>query len=314
MIFFHGTVEEYIKDIKKTGIKAATTDPWILEITGENVCCLSKEPASGEGGNAAYFAGRTKNQKQNGFLIAVRIHRNEIMQQKLIAIVDNKQLDDYVRYHFFTRQEFREIGFSLYMALDEYRKRDHSLRRISDFIKEHSVDDFAQKFSFVVKEKRQYYCDILPEQHKRYQIGEVSISDELYAFIQSLGWKTFFEFLELHFAQFTEEQWCEFVQNTPYQDDVFWKNFYERFPLQIHDDRYSYFGNWFSPQWLKDRFLQSIEENCQIWVKSMEAQYILTTIHITTPSGVVSKFKSCKTRQGFSRMVWKEVNKVLEKN
>ncbi|BBM85649.1 hypothetical protein [Candidatus Uabimicrobium amorphum] len=314
MIFFHGTVEEHIKNIKKTGVKAATTDPWILEITKENVCCLSKEPASGEGGNAAYFAGRTKNQKQNGYLVAMRIHRSEIMQQKLIAIVDNKQLDDYVRYHFFPRQEFREVGFSLYTTLDEYRKRDHSFRRVDTFIQEKSVNDFAQKFSFAVKEKRQYYCDILPEQHKCYQLEEVSISDELHGLILAIGWKTFFDFLQLHFAHFTQQKWDEFTQNAPYQDDAFWKMFYERYPLQISDDRYSYFANWFSPQWLQDRFLQDIEENCQIWVKSMEPQYILTTIHITTPSGVVSKFKSCKTRQGFSRMVWKEVNKVLEKN
>ncbi|WP_372366633.1 hypothetical protein [Candidatus Uabimicrobium sp. HlEnr_7] len=311
MIFFHGTIEEHVKNIKKSGIKAVTTDPWILEITQEQVCCLSKEPASGEGGNAAYFAGRTKNQQQNGHLVAVRIHRNEIMSKKLIAIVDNKQLDDYVRHHFFIRQEFREIGFLLYKKLNLYRVRDGRFKRITPT--KHNVDNFEQKFSFSAKESRSYYCDILPSNHSKYDIEGISVSDEMYTFICSLGWEAFFDFLQLHFANIDESKWNDFVKDAPYKDDLFWKKFYRNYPLKIEDSRYNYFTNWFSPDWLQQRFLNDIEENCQIWVKSIESSYILTTIHITTPSGVVAKFRSCKTRQGFSRMIWKEVNKILEK-
>lgn len=312
MIFFHGTSEENIKNIKKNGILAATSDPWILEVTGGNVCCLSKEPASGEGGNAAYFAGRTKNQKQNGYLVAIRIHREKIMTEKLLCIFDNKELDDYVRYHFFVRQEFKEVGYNLYADIKKYVTKDHDLAKIEQYVESEDVSSFENKFSFHVTEQRNYYKNISPKQNKIYTVLETKISDELYSFIQLLGWQKFYLFLELHFKNTPKEEWQKLVNKNIGRDQIFWEKFYQKFPLKI-TPRDSYFQNWFSSEWLAERSLDDISDNCQILTKSIESEYILGIIQITTPSGVIAKFKSCKTKQGFSRIVWKEVNKILEK-
>ena len=202
MIFFHGTIADNIKNIKKYGLLDATTDQWILEVTGKNVCCLSKEPSSGEGGNAAYFAGRTKNCKKDGYLVVVRFHREILEKEKLITIFDNKILDDYALFHFFIRDEFRRIGYMLYEALAAYQTSDPNFSQWQNTItcREAKEEDAV---IFETQEKKKYYRQLYEEGKRHvYCISGIDASDEFMDFIKKIGGgKQFYEFLSRHFKE-----------------------------------------------------------------------------------------------------------------
>lgn len=310
MIFFHGTREHNIKNIKEYGIKTRTSDQWIYEITGENVCCLSKEPVSGEGGNPAFFAGKTKAIQKNGYMIAVRFPRETLIKEKLIATVDNKVLDDYVLYHYFIREEFRDKGYELFLKMKNHRETDRSFKKLDTFLmgKQENIE-------VNTRDRCKYFKEIAPEENS-YNLLGIDISSALFQTFEKIGlWKNMYEFLALHFSKIEEDKYRNFQQNHLYLDNQkYWEKFYTHFPLQIEDNRQQYMQNWFSSRWLKDRLGKDITDNCQIWTKDIEAKYILAIMQISTPSGVVSEFRSCKTKLGFSRMIWKKVNKILEEN
>ena len=300
MIFFHGTGEKHLKDIKKHGLLPFTTDQWILELTGENICCLSKEPVAGEGGNAAFFAGRTKSCTENGYLVVVYIHRQSLLEKKLIAIIDNKILDDYVQHHFFMREEFRQIGSELFIALEKYRQQEN-------------FDDLADKMTrrvanngdwliFTPADQRGYYKDLHAPQQSRYvyQLLGVEFTDDFWQFVQTMGkWDNFYQFLSFHFANISGATYRNFSASAGPDLSRFWKSFYQTFAPMVGEDRYRSFQNWFSSDWLDQRCLSNISENCQIWTRAIEPQYILGNIHVTTPTGVLPEFRSQRTRSGF---------------
>lgn len=312
MILFHGTTEENVKSIRKNGLFAATKDQWLLEVTeDQNICCLSQRPVSGEGGNPLFFA---RSKKQNGYIVVIKIHFTTLVSEKLLAIYDNKTLDDYTQKHFFVRQEFREKGYALFQALRDYSQRD----KIEDIIVKRPVTD-EDAIIHTPDDQRSYYKEFR-EEEKRYvvEVLDLEISDEFYDFVRHIGtWSTFYEFLNLHFQKLAPEQWQKFIDDNHYlKHRQFWDRFYQTYPLEINDPRQEHWVNWFSPQWLMSRETKDLEnkihKNSQILVSSIEPEYILDIIHITTPAGLLPEFRY-KAKSGTTQAIWKKVDAILGK-
>ena len=313
MIFFHGTGEKHLKDIKKHGLLPLTTDQWILEVTGENICCLAKEPVAGEGGNAAFFAGRTKSRTENGYLVVIRIHRRLLLAQKLLAIIDNKTLDDYVQHHFFMREEFRLIGDKLFLALENYRQHA-SFDELTDKMSRRPANNH-DRLIFAPTDQRDYYKKLQDPRRSRYvyQLLGLEFSDDFWQFIQTIGsWENFYQFLAFHFDSIAATTYRNFLAGVDSDLSRFWQNFYTTFPPRTDAFRQRCFQNWFSCDWLRQRFLTDISENCQIWTRAIEPEHILGCFQVTTPTGVLPEFRSQRTKSGFSRAIWKKVNRILE--
>ncbi|WP_372366203.1 hypothetical protein [Candidatus Uabimicrobium sp. HlEnr_7] len=308
MILFHGTLEQNIKSIKKNGLFTQTLDQWIIEVTNAKVCCVSNQPTSGEGGNASFFAyGNAQTKNQNGYLVVVDLDQ-EVFKQKLVTVFDNKILDDYVRYHFFIREEFRAIGYKLYKAINNYRSKDNSLKRLDNYLSS------ARGKILYEEDQKKYYRKLYSEDRKNFQILDITISDEFYDFIQAIGkWQPFYRFLELHFGTLEENLYNNFqAKNAHLKNKVFWEKYYTHFPIKTVEAKEKYFEHWFSSQWLSLRQQQQLTENCQILVKDIEPLYIKGFIHITTPSGFAGKFRSCRSKSGFAKEVWKQVHRLKE--
>ncbi|BBM83448.1 hypothetical protein UABAM_01800 [Candidatus Uabimicrobium amorphum] len=307
MILFHGTLEENIKNIKKNGLLSHTLDQWIVEVTNKKVCCVSNQPTSGEGGNASFFAyGNAQVKNQNGYLVVIEMEQRDFAQ-KLITIFDNKILDDYVRYHFFVREEFRAIGYDLFQAMKEHSRKDHLLRRLDSYFAEMDTSEVSYN-----QDQKHYYRKLYKGNRKNYRICDIIISDEFFDFIQLIGkWKPFYRFLELHFSNINEETYRSFVEKNNHVDNkTYWTNFYTFFPVEATQAKENYFKNWFSPQWLEARQQREVSDNCQILLSDIEASFLKGFIHITTPSGFAGKFRSCRSKSGFAKEVWKEVHRL----
>ncbi|WP_372364462.1 hypothetical protein [Candidatus Uabimicrobium sp. HlEnr_7] len=311
IILFHGTIEENVKKIKKEGLLDNTTDQWILEVTQRNVCCVSNQPSSGEGGNAAYFAYRNpKIKNQNGYLVVIEIPE-EIYRNKIIAIFDNKILDDYVKFHFFIREEFRNIGYELFSKLRTHREQHKDFTKLDEITKRQGNEQ--DRLIVSPSDQRLYNKHLKENERYIYQILGIEITDEFWNFIEVLGkWETLYQFLHIHFANIDAQKYQNFCKDAPNKLDQFWRSFYTSFPLQIDDLRHEYFKDWFSPNWLDSRRLTKETNNCQILTEAIELQHILGFIKITTPSGFAGDFRSSRLHGGFASLVWKEVDKLWE--
>lgn len=309
MILFHGTIEGNIKKIKKDGLLDATQDQWLLEVIKNKVCCVSNHPTSGEGGNAAYFAyGHPKIKNQDGYLVVIDIPKS-VFQDKLLAIFDNKILDDYVRFHFFVREEFRHIGRKLLLAMTEYRQQDRYFNKLDEKMTKRQGKE-NDRALFNPQDQRHYYKKIRDsEQRMMYRLLGLEFSDEFFEFINYIGrWRPFYQFLQLHFAAVQHEQ----MQNWQALDHAqYWQNFYRSFPLKIEQPKQQHWQNWFSPQWLSQKRTTELTENCQILMESIDKEYIKGAIKITTPSGFATPFRSCRAKGGFAKLIWKEVHKII---
>ena len=305
MILFHGTLEDKIKKIKKSGLLSLTNDQWIQEIVKQNVCCVSSQPTSGEGGNASFFAyGSSSVKNQNGYLVVFDLPQN-VFEEKLITIFDNKVLDDYTRHHFFVREEFRCIGYQLYQALYDYKKTDYNFKDIRKHF-----SSIQAEVSYT-KDQSQYYKNLYKGEKKYFEILKITLTQEFYDFIQHIGnWESFYHFLELHFLSIDLETWLNFQEKTSQKNDIFWKTFYQHFPLNISQVKHKNLENWFSPQWLEKRQENNIGHNSQILMQQIEPDYIKGFIKITTPSGFAERFRSCRSGAGFSKEVWREVHRM----
>ncbi len=309
MILFHGTLEENLKNIQKNGILAYTADQWIMEVTQQKVCCISNQPTSGEGGNPAYFTyGFAKSKNQEGYLIVLDVPR-EILQKKIIVIFDNKVLDDYVKFHFFVREEFRKIGFLLWEKMTEYQNCDRYFRKFDDRIHKRLASEEEQ--NLYTQDQRSYYKK-LRENRYVYNISGLLISDELFDMMKYIGnWQRVYEFLQLHFNQ-NKLDYKIFEQSKSKEHEKYWKNFYTNFPLTIDEDRNENFRDWFSPNWLAKRQITEPNENCQLLCKPIEPCYIAGFIKITTPSGYAERFRNFRSKSVFISEIWKEVHRILK--
>lgn len=331
MILFHGTIEEHIKDIKKKGLMAVTTDQWILEVTGKKVACFSKRPVSGEGGNPLFFA---RNKGQNGYIVVIDIPHHVLVKEKLIAILDNKTLDEYVQMHFFLRHEFREIGYPLFLAMQKHRTTDSLFKKMDSKVSKRPAKE-SDTLIFHPHDQREYYKELRKSEDRFVaQLLDLEISDELWDFIQYLGgWEPLWKFLGKHFEKIPLETWKTFQEKTvhlPHKE--FWKTFYQSFPLSIDEPRYKNWQNWFSHLWLMERRITDTEEesnergsnlwlighklseigkNCQILAGNMEPQYVLGTIQITTPSKILPEFLY-QTKSGIVQAIWDRVDTMLK--
>lgn len=305
MILFHGTIEKNIKNIKKHGLLNTTNDQWITEITQENVCCISNEPTSGEGGSPIHFAGRhMRSINQNGYLVVCSLLQEEY-EDKLIVIFDNKELDDYARYHFFLREEFREIGFELYQML---KKVDHF-----DDLKPILISNSLEHSS---KDQKVYYKDLGQANVSQHEINGIVISSDVIEFVKNIGsWKQLYEFLSFHFKDIDSATYYNFVNKAPYSNLKYWKLFYEYFPPQNQKKQWH---KWFSSDWLESRKLLTPTKNCQILMKSIEAKYISGFVHVTNSSGIVSHLCPIKrqykrqARMTLSKRIWRQVYRMLK--
>lgn len=313
MILFHGTIEENLKSIKKQGILDATQDQWITEVTRRKVCCVGSQPTAGEGGNPAYFAyGNPKIKSQNGYLVVVDVP-SEFLQEKVFAIYDNKVLDDYVRYHFFPREEFADIGYSLWLKFKEYRDtKDRYLESVDGCLKTRAVKD-EDAIVKSPRDQRTYYTEVFDEQERKiYSLWDIEFSDEVHGFIQQIGkWHLFYEFLRHHFEGIPPDRYSQFRQDSRYRPlPEYWLEFYRLFPVEPSEAKYEYLQDWFSPEWLSSRKLDKVGKNCQILSHRIPAEYIKGFIHITTPSGFAKRFKSFRGNSSFLSEVWKEALKI----
>lgn len=309
MILFHGTLEDNIKNISKNGILEYTKDQWLTEITQRNICCFSNQPTSGEGGNAAYFAyGFVKTKQQNGYLVVLDVPRAEL-QSKIVAIFDNKTLDDYVRFHFFVREEFRHIGYSMWEKMTEYRRKDRHFQKFGDVPQRRAAqDNELQKYT---SDQRAYYKKLRDERYV-YDFCGLVITDEIWDLLQFLGsWETVYDFLTLHFANWSTP-YEQFHTNGSQNHAQFWRSFYTQHPLQIKEERLQHYRSWFAPTWLEQRQLKEPSENCQILCQKIEPQHIVGFIHITTPSGFAARFRNFRSKSSFVTEVWKEVHRLLD--
>lgn len=333
MILFHGTVEEYIKDIKKNGLQAITTDQWLLEVTGKKIACFSKRPVSGEGGNPLFFARR---KGQNGYIVVIDIPHQVLVKEKLVAIFDNKILDDYVQMHFFVRHEFREIGYSLFLALQKHQKSDSRFAKLAGQVNRRP----AIETDLLIQsphDQRAYYKEIRKQQDRfMASLLGLEITDELWDFIQYLGgWETLWQFLCKHFEKVPQDTWKGFQEKTAHLGHKeFWQTFYQNFTLNIDEPRYKHWANWFSHRWLSERCisdniedendkqsqlwlmghkLSDMGKNTQILASAMEPKYVLGTIQITTPSKLLPEFVYQNTKSGIVQAVWDRVEK-MQKN
>ncbi len=309
MILFHGTLEENLKNIKKHGILDYTSDQWLMEITGRKFCCVSPQPTSGEGGNASYFAyGFVKTKNQAGYLVVLDVPR-EILKSKIIAILDNKTLDDYVKFHFFPRQEFQEIGYTLFQKLIEHQQKDRYFQKLPFSCEQKIVEPKDIPYQ---KDQRAYYKKIRDQRFMASLLG-LQITDELWDLIQLFGsWEAFFEFLKMHFGQISTLDYEAFQAKAWQNVAQFWTEFYQRFPLPITQERQQHIQDWFSPKWLRSRQLTEPTENCQILCQSIEPSSVVGFIKITTPSGFAERFRNFRSKSAFSTEVWKEVHQLIK--
>ena len=220
----------------------------------------------------------------------------EFLQEKVIAIFDNRDLDDYVRYHFFPREEFAEVGFDIWQKLRDYKySQDRYLHCIEDHLSERPAAEHDRIIQSP-KDQRAYYTKIFDaDQRKMYSLFGVEFSDELYSLIQMLGkWEAFYEFLRHHFEKITNNNYQVFCQKYGYRPlPEYWQQFYQYFPIEPAENKYLYLQHWFAPQWLNSRKISEITQNSQILCHRIPHEYIKGFIHITTPSGFA------KTLQGF---------------
>jgi len=308
MILFHGTLEENLKSIKKNGLLAATKDQWLIEAIQKQACCTAKNPVSGEGGNPSYFAyGNIKSKNQDGYLVVMDVPKEELAS-KIIAIFDNKTLDDYVRLHFFIRHEFRLMGKELFLRMTKHKEKDYYWKKLPGEIRKRPAKE-QDALLFSPQEQHQYYKKLKEERYVYTFLG-IEISDEMYDFFQFLGqWPILYEFLGLHYKG-DSEKYKEFESNAPSNNAEYWKKFYHSFPIFLSDPKKQNFQNWFSPQWLLSKKLEDFNENCQILSSSLSPEYLVGFIKITTPSGFVQPFRSCRSKSGFSKEIWKQVHEI----
>ncbi|WP_372370193.1 hypothetical protein [Candidatus Uabimicrobium sp. HlEnr_7] len=303
MIFFHGTSEIFLKDIKKNGLCSVTDDQWLTEITGENFCCIASKPNAGEGGSPSYFAVRgARDRNCDGYLVIIDIEENN---SDVLTILDNKILDDYVRFHFFVREEFRLLGYELFKVWKK-KSEPHLKKR-----KAKQTD----RCIFSPCDQRGYYKDLRKDENRYvYNILGVEVSDEFLSFMQHVGiGEPFYQFLQLHFASIDESVYHNYC-NTNTDLKSFWQNFYTRFPLQISQKKWQYINEWFSPSWLEKRSLKKATRNSQVLIKSVAPENIAGFMHISSPSGFIKKFRPGKSKGGsFSQMVWREVFQMIGK-
>ncbi|WP_372369046.1 hypothetical protein [Candidatus Uabimicrobium sp. HlEnr_7] len=307
MILFHGTTEDNIKNIKRNGLLASTQDQWIMEVTKENVCCLSNEPTSGEGGSPIYFAGRhSRSNNQNGYLVVISLPV-ETFIEKRIAIFDNKIIDDYAQYHFFLREEFRQKGFELYKTLTKINAKN------LDSI---PIQKIEQRLIVPSQDQRTYYKKLpYSERELSYKIENIILSEHLYQFIKFIGgWNCFYDFLHFHFSTFSDDTYKKIKQRSPRHNADFWQQFYQRY-----SQGHPHFQEWFSPLWLKNKMQESACKNSQILTSSIEKKYIVGFIHVTNAAGVVSRFRPVKkhhkrqARYTLGKRIWREVYRMIRK-
>ena len=297
MIFFHGTSENFLKDIKKNGLRSVTDDQWLTEITGEKFCCIASKPNAGEGGSPSYFAVQGARERNcDGYLVVMDVEENN----DFLAILDNKVLDDYVRFHFFVREEFRKVGYEMYKVWKKKSYPNLKKRRARE----------NDSIIFDARDQRGYYKDLRKEDNRfMYDVLGIEVSDEFVDFIEHVGLgKPFYHFLQIHFTNVDENEYREF--NTQYEEDhcEFWRSFYAKFPLKITEKKWQYVNEWFSPKWLQERKLDKANRNSQVLIKSVTPDCIVGFIHIASPSGFIKKFRPSKAKGGsFSQMVWREV-------
>lgn len=308
MILFHGTTEDSIKNIKRGGLLASTQDQWIMEVTDKNVCCVASEPTSGEGGSPIYFAGRhSRSNNQNGYLVVVSLPI-EIYHEKLIAIFDNKTIDDYAQYHFFLREEFRQKGFELYKILHKIKAKNSSLDGIP-------IQKKTQQLTITSQDQSTYYKQLSYRNTPiSYEMENLCFTEHLYQLVKFMGgWKFFYDFLHLHFANVDDISFRKFNQRPPKCNALFWQRFYQRYPHE-----HTHLAHWFSPQWLKNKMQQTAQHNSQILMSSIEPQYIVGFIHVTNAAGVVSRFRPVKkhhkrqARYTLGKRIWREVYRMLK--
>ena len=315
MILFHGTIESNLKSIKKNGILDATQDQWITEVTRIKVCCVGSQPTAGEGGNPSYFAyGNPKAKVENGYLVVIKVPL-EFLQEKVIAVFNNRNLDDYVRYHFFPREEFAKVGFPLWQKLRSYKEtEDRYLRSLEQHFDTRPATD-TDRIIKSPKDQRLYYTKVFDKnQRNMYSLLGVEFSDELYSVIQKIGkWEPFYEFLHHHFEKMTPENYSSFHEKHRYRPlPEYWEAFYQHFPIEPAEDKYIYLQDWFAPKWLSSRKITEITKNSQILCRSIPPEYIKGFLHITTPSGFARRFKSFRSSSRFLGEVWKEALKIVE--
>ncbi len=311
MILFHGTLEENIKSIKKNGLLANTKDQWLLEVVEKPVCCTSKNPVSGEGGNPSYFAyGSIKSKNQDGYLVVLDVPK-DVLSSKIIAIFDNKTLDDYVRFHFFIRHEFRLIGRNLLLAMSKHREKDYYWRQLDKKISKRPAK--PEDIMLLQPQEQHEYYKKLKDERYMYDFLGWKMSDEMYDFFQLLGkWQTLYEFLDLYYAKIDTEKWENFEKTAPHNNAEYWKSFYRCFLPEVSDPKLQSLSRWFSPEWLSSRKLQDFNENCQILSTSLGPEYIKGFIKITTPSGFAQPFRAHRSKSSFSQAIWKEVHSLLD--
>lgn len=309
MILFHGTLEDNIKNMRKNGILEYTKDQWLTEVTHCNICCLGNQPTSGEGGNAAFFAyGFVKSKQQDGYLVVLDVPQ-AILQKKIVTIFDNKNLDDYVKFHFFVREEFRHVGYSLWQKMTEYKRKDRHFQKFGEIPRRKNAKD--KEIEQYTSDQRTYYKKLRDERYV-YDICGLTITDEVWDLTQFLGsWETVYNFLTLHFTAWGDS-YTEFAETGPQSHAQFWQQFYAKHPLEITDARQQHYQNWFSPAWLEQRQIKEPSENCQILCQKIEPQYIAGFIKITTPSGFAERFRNFRSKSAFVNEVWKEVHRLLD--
>lgn len=315
MILFHGTIEENLKSIKKQGILDATKDQWLTEITKQQVCCLGSQPTAGEGGNPAYFAyGNQKAKNQNGYLTVIDVPL-EFLEKKVLIILDNKILDDYVRYHFFQREEFSQVGYALWEKIQAYKAtKDRYLRSLEKYLEVRPANK-EDKIIHAPRDQRIYYKKVFDKRdRKMYSLLDIEFSDELYTLIEKIGkWEPFYEFLRHHFETITPKAYKAFQkEHRGNALNKYWKKFYTLFPLKPSEEKYTYLENWFSPLWLSSRTMREVSKNCQILSHKVPPKYIKGFIQITTPSGFAKRFKSFRSSSRFLSEVWKEALKIAK--
>ena len=308
MILFHGTTEDNIKNIKKNGLLASTQDQWIMEITKKNVCCLSNEPTSGEGGSPIYFAGRhSRSNNQNGYLVVISLPV-EVYDQKLLAVFNNKTIDDYAQYHFFLREEFRHKGLELYKIFKKIKAEN-------PYFEDLPIKKKGKNLVIPSQDQRTYYTE-LPYWNidSSYQIEHVVFSEHLQHFIRCMGgWNFFYDFLHFHFADVDDASFRKFNRSAPSCNAAYWKRFYDRYPKQ-----HPHFSHWFSPKWLEQKQQQAQSHNSQILIESIETEYIVGFIHVTNAAGVVARFRPIKkhhkrqARYTLGKRIWRQVYRMLK--
>lgn len=316
MILFHGTIEEYIKNIKKDGLQSRTSDQWLVEIAHKNVLCLSSEPTSGEGGSPIYFAGRHKRAKtSNGYLVVISIPQKNLLE-KLICVFDNKVLDNYVRYHFFVREEYRNVGYPLFVALRDWKQSHPSISLDEANLISGPTD--VEEQELISSDQHTYPLDlgIKPQIHN---ILGITVSSFFVNFIKQVGLlEHFYHFSELHYAHIQPEKFQKFHSWATRLDNItYWQEFYRQFPQPIAHSRDMNIQEWFSSQWLAHRKSPQIHRDCQLLLGSIDPQYIVGFLQVTNGSNILPIFRPRKPEDApkytMAQRIWRQVNRMLDK-